>query len=267
MSEIKNESFGNWEKRLSDGYFPKIHVESENRAEELIDSMQGIERWNSSEHIKIKPSENMTLEKADEIYDKITGDAFLDETEKQQDLTLEEVYDEIYNRDEDEFSFDEFNLEDEKLENLLEYFSPERWDKLDYYDKQNIIRAFGNALAKKLELKNPPRTIYYSGAANDCGKYNMRSNEIMINKNMLDDAKETVDTVAHETFHAYQYERAKTPETKKDILYAINLEDDNYIRPEWGADGKYVNFSAYEGQLVEAEARGFAKQFSERVGA
>lgn len=266
MGEIKNEFVSIWDKRPPAEYLPEIRVESENHAGEVLDRMMGRERWYSNERIEIKPSENMSLEKADEIYDKIMADAFPEKTEKKQDITLEEVYDEIYNRDEDEFSFDELDLEDEKLERLLKYFSPEKWEKLDYYDKQNVIREFGSALAMKLELKNPPRIIYYSGGANDCGAYNPRGNEIKINRNMFNDAKETIDTVAHETFHAYQNERAKMSETKKDILYAINFADGNYIRPERDADGKYVNFTAYEGQLVEAEARGFAKQFSEKVG-
>lgn len=267
MSEIKSESFENWGKRPPEEYLPKIHMESENPAEDSLRRLMGVERWNPNEHIEIKPSENMSLEKADSIYDRIMENAFPKETEKKQDITLEEVYDEIYDRDEDEFSFHELNLEDERIERVLKYFSPERWEKLDYYDKQNIIREFGYALAMKLELKNPPRITYYSGGANDCGAYDPRNNEIRINRNMLEDAKITIDTAAHETFHAYQHQRARIGETKKDVLYAINFANGNYISPTRDANGKYVNFSAYEGQLVEAEARGFAKIFREKVGA
>lgn len=267
MSEIKNESFEKWGKRPPDIYMGDIHMESENPAEDFLRRLMGVERWNPREQIEIKPSENMSLEKADNIYEKIMEDAFPKETEKNQELTLEEVYDEIYNRDEDEFSFDGLNLEDERLERLLKYFSPERWEKLDYYDKQNVIREFGNVLAMKLELKNPPRITYYPGAANDCGAYDPRNNEIKINRNLLNDAKMTIDTAAHETFHAYQHQRARIGETKKDILYAINFANGNYISPMRDANGKYVNFTAYEGQLVEAEARGFAKNFREKVGA
>lgn len=57
----------------------------------------------------------------------------------------------------------------------------------------------------------------------------------------------------------YQYQRACIGETRDDVLYAINFL--NYIEPEQ-VDGHYVNFNEYQNQLLEAEARAFAKMFS-----
>lgn len=259
MNEIKSESIVRRDGELSDKYMPEGRVLIENPFEGLPD------KWVPKEHIDMVSPEKMSVENADRIYDKLMENAFLDEADKKQEITLEEVFDEIYGRDEDEFSFDEFKLENEIFDKLFKYFSPEIWKNLDYNDKQNVLREFGGALAETLDIKNPPRIAYYLGGNNDCGSYNSRNNEIKINRNMIDDVKETVDTVAHETFHAYQNQRARMLETKKDVLYAINFK--NYISPGPDANGNYVNFDAYQSQLVEAEASGFAKQFSEKAGA
>lgn len=76
-----------------------------------------------------------------------------------------------------------------------------------------------------------------------------------LNRNILNNPKE----VAHEARHVYQYQRACIGETRDDVLYAINFL--NYIEPVQ-VDGKYVNFNDYQNQLLEAEARAFAKMFS-----
>ena len=95
-----------------------------------------------------------------------------------------------------------------------------------------------------------------------CGAYLPGANVIEINRNTLADPKEVVDTVAHEARHAYQHQRAVLQETKQDILYRINFE--NYISPIPLADGKYLFFTDYQDQLVEAEARAFANIFRDK---
>lgn len=174
---------------------------------------------------------------------------------------LENIYDEIYNRDEDEFTFDEFNLDDARLERYLGYFEPETWERMDMEDKENVVRAFEGYLAEVLDLKHVPKIYFYSGSQVECGSYNYATNVIKMNENRFDNPQEVINTIAHETWHAYQYQRAKHPETRKDALYVANFE--NYISPKL-VDGKWVGFEEYESQLVEAEARAFGKLFVER---
>lgn len=175
---------------------------------------------------------------------------------------LENIYDEIYNCDEDEFTFDEFDLDDARLERYLGYFEPETWERMDMEDKENVVRAFEGDLAEVLDLKCVPKISFYRGLPIECGSYNNVTNEIKMNENRFDNSREVINTIAHETWHAYQYQCAKHPETKKDALYVANFE--NYISPTL-VDGKWVGFEEYEGQLVEAEARAFGKLFAERI--
>ena len=54
-------------------------------------------------------------------------------------------------------------------------------------------------------------------------------------------------------------------ETWQDTLYKLNFE--NYISPISLADGKYLFFTDYQDQLVEAEARAFANIFTNKEAA
>ena len=46
----------------------------------------------------------------------------------------------------------------------------------------------------------------------------------------MGDATETADTIAHESRHCWQHERADNPQTGQDQQFKENF--DNYIRPE-----------------------------------
>ena len=70
------------------------------------------------------------------------------------------------------------------------------------------------------------------------------------------------DVIPHEMRHAYQHQRSDLQETRQDELYRINF--DNYISPVPLPDGKYLFFTDYQDQLVEAEARAFASLFSRK---
>ncbi len=88
------------------------------------------------------------------------------------------------------------------------------------------------------------------------GGYSAATNTLEVNEHMLYENEEAADTIAHELWHAYQHERAENPTSTKDYLYKYGF--DNYVRPE-------DDFSAYQDQLVEAEARAFAQQFKDRL--
>ena len=67
----------------------------------------------------------------------------------------------------------------------------------------------------------------------------MASNDtIYINRYTTGDAAETVDTVAHESRHCWQYERAENPQTEQDYALKENLE--HYTSPDEDLEG-YLN--------------------------
>ena len=217
---------------------------------------------------EITPKYEMSLEKANSIYEKITDDGFSvnNETEPtSESIENEDVYNEIYECDIDDFSFDNLDLEDERLENIIKYFESDTWQKLDIDDKRAIIQAFETYLVNSLDLKRPPRVVLYYGLQGECGEYNRANNTIKINMNMIDNPQMTIGTIAHETWHAYQYQCAENPQTRKDALYFINFIPQNYRTPV-NVNGNWVMFEEYESQLVEAEANAFGRLFEEKVG-
>ena len=126
-----------------------------------------------------------------------------------------------------------------------------------------MVNEFSILLAEKLNIKNPPEVQFFSGPLDSCGSYNPNTNVISINRELFIDPGEIVDTIAHETWHAYQHQRALALENKQDLLYKLNFE--NYISPVPLGDGKYLFFPDYQDQLVEAEARAFASLFRGEV--
>ncbi len=217
---------------------------------------------------EIKPKGDITPEQARDIYEKIlSGDAGSENDVGQNADGVEDsdMDNEIYDCDIDDFDFSDLDLNEEELKNILKYFDPKVWEKLDIDDKKAVIFAFEAYLAKILDLKNPPRVVFYYGPQYECGAYDRASNTIRINMNKLDEPGEVVDTVAHEARHAYQYQCAENPQTRQDKLYAYNLADGNYIRPVV-VDGKWVGFEEYKSQLVEAEANAFGRLFKEKAG-
>lgn len=242
---------------------------SEFAMSEIAKEVQEYKEVAASERIgvpEIVPKNEMDLDRANDIYDKYTEDVFgIDRESEQVDesIDLEDVYSDIYECDADDFSFENLNLEDERLEQTIKYFDAGIWSRLDVDDKRAVIQAFETYLVKTLDLKRPPRVIFYYGPQGDCGAFNRANNTIKINMNMIDDPQMAISTIAHETWHAYQYQCAENPQTRKDALYAINFI--NYVTPVM-VDGNWVLFDEYESQLVEAEANAFGMLFEEKVG-
>lgn len=246
-----------------------LKKEGEYTMNEIAKEIQEYKEVSVSDEVKtpgIMPKKEMSLEQANSIYDKIADNVFSinNETEQtKESVENEDVYSEIYDCDIEDFSFEDFDLKDERLESITQYFETDTWQKLDIDDKRAIIQAFETYLVKALDLKRPPRVIFYYGPQGDCGVYNRANNTIKINMNMIDNPKMAISTIAHETWHAYQYQCAENPQTRKDALYAINFI--NYIRPVM-VDGNWTMFEEYESQLVEAEANAFGKLFEEKIG-
>ena len=201
---------------------------------------------------EIKPCGSITETEARDFWNQVfeNAEAAYDETEAQ-------IASEVYGRSEEEFSFD-FEINDSDIQKLLEGFNTENWENLSEAEKEALIREFTEILGDKLDIENLPEVEFFEASHCDCGGFDPDRNVICINRENFDDTTEIIDTVVHEMWHAYQYQRAQNSETYMDILYAYNF--DNYIFPYIDEDG-YVNFIDYQDQLIEAEARAFASMF------
>lgn len=145
---------------------------------------------------------------------------------------------------------------------VLDRFGAAKWERLTDSAKVEAIQELATVIGKKLRIEEKPEIQFYSDRDGSCGAYVPGDNKVEINRNIMNDPKEVIDTVAHEMRHAYQHQRAGLQETWQDMLYKINFE--NYISPIPLADGKYLFFTDYQDQLVEAEARAFANIFTDK---
>ena len=207
----------------------------------------------SDEYKDIKTQGSISKAEANDFW----NDVFEEELGPfENELSEEELLSEIFGRNEDEFDFD-FDI-DENVQEILDKFDEGKWKNLDDSEQKDLIKELATAISEKLELDEKPEITFCDGSENSYGSYNPGSNSVEINSKNFQNPKEVIDTVAHELRHAYQYQRADKLETMEDLLYKVNL--DNYISPI-SLDGKYLSFTDYQDQLVEAEARAFANLF------
>lgn len=175
-------------------------------------------------------------------------------------------YDEIF-EGLDSYDFDgiDFLQDAERLDDSLSAFQPERWQELNLDQQKEAMTELAEYVQEVTGMENPPIIEFYNNPVDgDYGGYIVSTNTLSINEHMLYDSNEAADTVAHELWHAYQHERAMHPQSAKDYQYQYNFE--HYISPKRDMFGRYVNFTEYQDQLVEAEARAFAEQFKGRLG-
>lgn len=181
--------------------------------------------------------------------------------EKLSKMSFEELCDEMLWRSEDEFDFD-IKLDESTLD-ALEKFQPDNWELLDTNERHDAVKELVKCISDIQGLSEVPEVEFIDDRDNSCGFYSERGNYIGINERYLDDPKEIVDTIAHETRHAYQHYRGEVLETPVDEIYKFNFE--HYIAPEYDADGFCTNFFDYYDQYVEVEARAFANEFAKEV--
>ena len=145
----------------------------------------------------------------------------------------------------------------ERLDSNLKNFTKENWEKLDIDEQKEKVTDLAQYIVDVTGLENPPKIEFYNNdEEGDYGGFNRESNTLSINEHMLYQNDEAADTVAHELWHALQYQRASNPKTKLDAMYAENFND--YISPT-------EDFEGYQSQILEAEARSFAQQIKNRI--
>lgn len=171
-------------------------------------------------------------------------------------------YDEIYEAIEQEalaegFEDIEITRDAERLDRSLDSFDSVNWENLSLDEQKQSMETLADYVVDAVGLKNPPTIEYYNNAVEgDYGGFDASTNTLRVNEYMLYQSDEAVDTIAHEVWHAHQYECAANPQCARDHQYRYNFQ--NYIGSEYGQE-------AYESQLIEAEARAFASQFKNRL--
>ena len=187
----------------------------------------------------------------------IPTDVTIDGTsDVQPEIDYEAVYSGL-----DSYDFDgvDVSTDMERLDPSLESFQSGTWENLSVDDQKAAMSDLADYVKDVIGFENPPDIVYYNNPVDgDYGGYSPGTNTLSVNEYMLYDNNEAADTIAHELWHAYQHERAMNPQSAKDYQYQYGF--DNYIRPD-------DDFTAYQDQLVEAEARAFAQQFKDRLKA
>lgn len=208
-----------------------------------------------TEYQNIKPSAPLSKEQAIRFWDNRFADTF---QEEDRESCEEDIWGEIFGRDENEFTFD-FEI-DENLRALLDRFNSAKWDTLCREERMEVICQFVQLLSDKLELTTAPDIVLFDGPPTLLGAFNPNENCIELNAELLDRPDFLKNVIPHEIRHAYQHQRSNMQETRMDMLYHANF--DNYIDPVWLSDHTCLFFTDYQDQLVEAEARAFANLFS-----
>lgn len=189
----------------------------------------------------------------------------MDEQEERSDVNedfsgelSEQDYDTIY-EGLDDYDFHGIDcLENtERLDASLENFTSENWENLSIDEQKEQMTDLAQYIIDVTGIEDPPKIEFYNNPEEgDYGGFNRATNTLSINEHMLYQNDEAADTVAHELWHAYQYERASNPKSKLDYMYLENFND--YITPN-------DDFEGYQSQLLESEARAFAQQIKDRL--
>lgn len=177
------------------------------------------------------------------------------------EVSEESLWDEIMYCDELDFDFSDVVTNDTK--EVLELFNSDNWENLDVDERYELITELVDSIGQGLGLENIPEIELVDREDNCSGYYSERGNYIGINVNYWDDYEDIVDTVAHETRHAYQRFRADKRENHQDEVCKFNF--DHYISTDYDTEGNCIHFKEYYEQYIEAEARAYAKEFAAEV--
>ncbi|MGO5230493.1 hypothetical protein ACTQ1U_05465 [Thermoguttaceae bacterium LCP21S3_D4] len=177
------------------------------------------------------------------------------------EVSEESLWDEIMYCDELDFDFSDVVTDDTK--EVLELFNSDNWENLDVDERYELITELVDSIGQGLGLENIPEIELVDREDNCSGYYSERGNYIGINVNYWDDYEDIVDTVAHETRHAYQRFRADKRENHQNEVYKFNF--DHYISTDYDTEGNCIHFKEYYEQYIEAEARAYAKEFTAEV--
>ena len=243
----------------------------EQEREKINAEYESLDRGDTSSNIYYQPTDweevaaSLSFGQGEPISEEVSNELEIEQEAEQSNAELQELninYDEIYEGIQQEaleesFADIQIDADPERLDNSLENFNESTWENLTLDEQKGSMETLADYVVDVIGFENPPKIEYYNNVQEgDFGGYDSSTNTLHINEYMLYNSDEAADTIAHELWHAHQYECAINPQNARDYQYQYNFE--NYIPPELGQD-------AYEAQLVEAEARAFAAQFKDRL--
>ena len=144
----------------------------------------------------------------------------------------------------------------------LKDFPVERLDEVDELKRHQYYREADQKLVQIisdfLHLPETPKIVYESESDLYAGLYNPSPNSVTLVRDREGDEsfewQDIVNVIAHELWHAHQYDEVSR-DTERGRLYDINF--DHYFDPGYSS----AEFSTYDAQLVEVEARAFGEAF------
>ncbi len=179
-------------------------------------------------------------------------DTKVEDNEKPDDFVAKESSDANDSDDNSEHS----EVSDE-LRDALEPFEQSNWDDMSLEQKKEAVEHLRDSVAEDLGLQEKPDVKYYNNEDDgDFGGYSPSENAIYINEHNMGDAKETADTIAHESRHCWQHEVAENSDSPQAQEFKENFDD--YIRPE-------DDYRGYRNQPVEADARDYARNITDNI--
>lgn len=144
-----------------------------------------------------------------------------------------------------------------EVKDSLENFNQERWERMSPEEQKEAITELRDCVATDLELDNKPEVKFYDVPdSTDFDGYSAKENAIYINEYNMGDARETADTIAHESRHCWQHERAENPQTEQDYEFKENFED--YVSPS-------DDYQEYKNQPVEVDARQYTAEVCQNI--
>jgi hypothetical protein len=144
---------------------------------------------------------------------------------------------------------------DTKLrDSALKHFNESEWNNMTLAEKKANIQQLAKIIADELGLENAPKVKYYYEMDNTYGYYYDGDNTLNINTYYFTkgDAPyvEIVDTIAHETRHAYQYARLLNG-----VYDDISESYVHYISAD-------TNKALYYSQACEVDAFGYGEYWA-----
>lgn len=145
----------------------------------------------------------------------------------------------------------------DEIDRILKDFKQDNWNDLTTEERKEAIYGLKDYIENTIGLEKCPELQFYNNP--DPGDFAYVTGDgsvIAINEYTIGEAKEAADSIAHELWHAYQHQRANLLENEQDYMYKDGF--DNYISPD-------IDFTMYEEQFVESDAREFAMRIRERI--
>lgn len=146
-------------------------------------------------------------------------------------------------------------------------FEDPLWQELSTKEKANSLQKLANMQAQRLGLNHELNISLKALEDNLCGAYSDSDHTIYLNIAIIDDAFETLDTVFHESYHAYQHRLCDAYDSVDEASRNLDIfRNVKYYKAEFEnyTDGD-EDFSAYYCQKCESTAREYAEDNVEAV--